>query len=360
MKLSDFSKRLSRIQDGLQERQLDLCVLANPIDLFYFTGLKLTAGKLWIAPRNAQLFVDRRYLQIAQEKSPIPVVLENEENLFAFLERMKGKKIAFDARHVTYFHYQQLKELLARFACARKLDLIAEEELFKRMRMIKDAQEIRKLQRSADLLWKGYQYVRKILKPGMSEKEVAKAFEIFCLKEGADGLGFEPIIAFGPNSAMPHHRATDAKWKKGALVLLDIGIVVDKYQSDMTRIILPPRCDPEIKQLYCVVREAQRAALSLCRPKVKIGALDDAARGVMKEAGAEAHFLHSLGHGLGLETHEFPVIRATGNDRDVELEEGMVMAIEPGLYLSGKGGVRYEDTIVITKTGYRNFYPVDR
>jgi Xaa-Pro aminopeptidase len=195
------------------------------------------------------------------------------------------------------------------------------------------------------------------LKKGITEKEVARRFEIFCLEKGAEGLSFTPIIAFGKNGAMPHYRSQDVVLKEGDAVLIDIGVVLDNYHSDMTRVLFYKKKNRYLSHLYEIVKKAQKNALKLCRPGVKLKELDLAARKVMREEKVEDLFLHSLGHGIGLQTHEFPRIKYNGDDRDVVLQSGMVFTVEPGLYVPGKGGVRYEDTIVITPSGYKNFYP---
>jgi len=353
MRSSNFLKneRIRKVQASLKG---SLCLITNPIDLYYFTGLKLSAGKLLIHPKAAQLFVDGRYIQIAEEKSAVPAVLDEAGAISRFLEKADAKMVVFDPKATSFFQYQQIQKLIEGI---KRLRLIPDQKLFQRMRLIKDAQEIEALQKSARLLWKGYLHIRKILKPGITEKEVAKAFEIYCLQEGAEKLAFESIIAFGPNSAMPHYHPGNAKLKKGQIVLIDIGVVLDEYHSDMTRTILPSNSDPILQKIYDTVLQAQLAALKLCRPGVRVGELDLTARKVMKRMKLESFFLHSLGHGIGLDTHEFPRIRAVGDDSDVQLEEGMVITVEPGLYVAGKGGVRYEDTIAITKDGYVNFFP---
>jgi Xaa-Pro aminopeptidase len=147
--------------------------------------------------------------------------------------------------------------------------------------------------------------------------------------------------------------------KGGDIVLIDIGVIVEKYHSDMTRMLFYQKPDPELEKLHHINKSAHDAALLLCRPGTKIGMLDRAARDVMAKHGVEALFVHSLGHGIGLETHEYPRIKWDGEDKDLLLQPGMVFTVEPGLYVPGKGGVRYEDTILITEAGYENFYPED-
>src|SRR3972149_7539806 len=362
MRSSNFSKneRIHKVQAALKEQRAELCLITNPVDLYYLTGLNLSSGKLLVHPKLSLLFVDGRYIQVAEEKRAVPAVLDEADALLRFCERTEAKKIIFDPKATSFLQYQQFKMQIEGFQkkSRLRLSLIPDQIFFQRMRLIKDAGELKALQRSAALLWKGYQHILRILKPGITEKDVAREFEIYCLQEGAEKLAFDPIIAFGPNSAMPHYRAGKAKWKKNQIVLIDIGVVLNQYHSDMTRTILPANCDPFLQKMYDTVLQAQQAALKMCRPGVKIGQLDLAARKVMKCMKLEPFFLHSLGHGIGLETHEFPRIRAVGADSDVQLEEGMVITVEPGLYVAGKGGGRYEDTIAITKNGYVNFFPM--
>jgi Xaa-Pro aminopeptidase len=151
--------------------------------------------------------------------------------------------------------------------------------------------------------------------------------------------------------------SADVPLKKGDLVLIDIGVTVDHYRSDMTRVVFYQEADPELERLYQINKEAQGAALQECRPGTRLGALDRAARAVMQTHGVEPLFVHSLGHGIGLETHEYPRLKWDNEDKDLVLEPGMVFTVEPGLYIPEKGGVRYEDTIRITEDGYVNFYP---
>lgn len=325
-------------------------LIENPLDLYYLTGLKLTAGMLFVAPKKSCLFVDGRYIEVAQNSCPLPVQLTSEEAQRKFLKSQGIQALIFDSARTSCERRSLLKRLLG-------LRMIARPHLLRKARSIKNASEIAKLKESAKLNYAGYQHIAAQLKTGISERELALAFQVFCLKEGAEGVSFEPIIAFGKNSALPHHRAGPTRLQKGDIVLFDLGVQLDSYASDMTRIQFFGKADPAIKKLYHVVRAAQRAALDLCKPGTELGLLDKAARAVMAKHEVEELFLHSLGHGIGLELHEFPSIRQKGVDSETPLKSGMAITIEPGLYLQGKGGVRYEDTILITDTGYLNLYP---
>jgi Xaa-Pro aminopeptidase len=339
----------------MKKEKVDACLIENPLDLFYYTGLKLSAGRLLVHELETLLLVDGRYLQIAEGQSPFKTVLDSPQKFLDYCEKCKVERLAIDGRNTSYNHFLLLEQWTKQGN--RKMQILASSFLFQYARAIKDRNEIAKMKKSAALLWKGFQFICSSLKTGITEKEIAKRFEIFCLEKGADRLSFEPIIAFGPNSAMPHYRAQSTRLKDGDVVLIDIGLVLDHYHSDMTRVVFHKKENAYLSRLYKIAKKAQRSALKLCRPGVKLKELDLAARKTMREEKVEDLFIHSLGHGIGLETHEFPRIKYNGEDKDIVLQSGMVFTVEPGLYVPGKGGVRYEDTIVITPDGYKNFYP---
>lgn len=345
--------RIDHLKIELKKAKLDACLIEDPLDLFYYTGLKLSAGRLLVHDAEVELLVDGRYLQVAQENSPFKTALDSPQKFLDFCEKHKVDRLGFDGRNTSYDHFLLLEEWKKQGN--REIKLVS-SSLFKSARAIKDRTEIAKMKKSAALLWEGFQFISGALKRGVTEKELSKRFEIFCLEKGADRLAFEPIIAFGPNSAMPHYRSQNVALKEGDVVLIDIGVVLDNYHSDMTRVVFYKKENAYLRQLYEIVKKSQKSALKLCRPGVKFKELDLAARKVMREEKVEDLFVHSLGHGIGLETHEFPRIKYNGDDKDVVLQSGMVFTIEPGLYVPGKGGVRYEDTIVITPTGYTNFF----
>lgn len=342
---------INRIKALQKELEYDMCVIENPVDLLYLTGVRFSLGILLVAKKGAELFVDGRYIQVASEKAAVKATLVSEKAQVDFCKKHKVKTIGFDSTSTSYESFLKLKK---RFASSRLIPLSAP---VMPLRLIKEKEEVALMKKSADLLWKGFSYIQNHIKEGMTEKKLAKMFEVYCLESGAEGMAFEPIVAFGPNSAMPHYRAGDARLKKGDLVLIDIGVILNNYHSDMTRIVFFGDVDPKLKKMYEVVREAQKAALKKCKAGVKVKDLDLAARAVMKKAGMEDLFVHSLGHGIGLETHETPRIIFSGVNKDMILKPGMVITIEPGLYVPGLGGVRYEDTVCITKTGYNNFFP---
>jgi Xaa-Pro aminopeptidase len=338
------SSQLERLRALFKSRQdrVDGIIIDDLIDLYYLTGLSLSLGRLIIKKNGPKLFVDTRYFELCQKKSPIPVALRDEAASFG-----KGiKQLAFDSSATTVDQYQHLEKLFPK-------KMVAAPHLLKRQRAIKDKEEIAKLEKSARVAWRGFKHICKMLAVGVREKDLALEFKLFCLQHGASDLAFETIIAFGENGAMPHYRPGDRKLERGDLVLIDFGVVVDHYASDMTRTVEFGKVDRQLLHMQKVAFDAFLAALAVCRPGTKVKEIDLAARKVMRRAKMEHLFLHSLGHGIGLETHEFPSIRYNGADKDETLKEGMVFTIEPGLYLPKVGGVRYENTVVVTKQGCR-------
>lgn len=327
--------------------KVDGFVIENPTDLYYFLGLRFSRGCLLITERSATLFVDGRYLEVAKKNSPFHVKPLEKKALEEVLQKSKGKVFGFDNDLSIRAH----KELKNSFSKKRK-KLKGFDHPTLRVRMIKDRKEQDLIKKSSELLWKGFLHLRKKLKVGVSEIELAREFEFFVKKRGAEALSFEPIVAFGSNSALPHHHASQRKLKKNEIVLFDLGVVLNGYASDMTRVVFFGKVSKRIEELYHIVREAHQVALKLCKAGIPIAKLDQAARKVMGKE--EKHFLHSLGHGIGLDVHEYP--RISSKVKKGKLEEGMVITIEPGLYLSNVGGIRYEDMIIITKTGYKNLF----
>ena len=167
-------------------------------------------------------------------------------------------------------------------------------------------------------------------------------------------MAFEPIIAFGENSAYPHYREGKARLRSGQIVLMDTGAIVDHYHGDRTRMAFFGEVDPKLMHLFNVVRRAHKNAVLAVRPGICFGELDQMVRDEFTKEGLEKLFTHSLGHGIGLETHEYPRVRAGSEDANLPLEPGMVFTIEPGLYQPGLGGVRYEDMILVTEDGHEN------
>ncbi len=310
-------------------------MIEDPIDLFYLTGIELSAGQLLIAQEGSTLYVDGRYIEEAKshthaELGPAKLV----------------GKVEFDSCKTTYQRYLDLQK--------EGVDLIPIKEPTRPLRVIKSPEEIEKLVAAANLGLEGYYAVLNLLEEGITEKEVALELEVFWRRKGGSAVAFSPIIAFGENSSKPHYHPVDRSLRKNEAVLIDIGVTLDHYHSDMTRVFFFGNPDPKMEEIYEIVKEAQARALALCKPGVTCRELDLAARDYINQKGFGEFFAHGLGHGIGLQVHEPPRIHSKGSDADFKLEAGMVITVEPGIYLPSFGGVRIEDTVIITPNGHRN------
>jgi Xaa-Pro aminopeptidase len=301
-------------------------LVEDPVNLFYLTGMHLSAG----SRLGEELFVDGRYFEACKQAGMAVRPI-------AELKGAVGGQIAVDSSVMSAARVEELRSW--------GVEVELRPRILQQKRAVKRTDELAKLRAAAALAVKGYEFAVGQLKEGVSEREVACELQAFWFHQGGEGASFEPIIAFGPNSALPHHRSGARRLKRGDLVLIDLGVQLEGYQSDMTRVV---SFHGELGDVYEVVREAQRRALEVCRAGARVGELDDAARGYIEERGFGEYFTHSLGHGLGLEVHEWPVLKGW----ETVLEAGMVITIEPGVYLPAVGGVRWEDAVVVTEGGY--------
>lgn len=333
-----------RVQALLKQikSQCTACIIEEPTDLYYLTGLTLSTGRLLVSSRPT-LFVDGRYTEMCQKHSPFPVRPLNTP----LEEAVKGTRLGFDAVATSFQTYEKYKKALK-----KGVALVALDAPVVQLRAVKDVQEIQALKKAALLGSKGYDYACSLLVEGISEEQVAIELEIFWKRHGATGAGFAPIIAFGENSSMPHYRSGARKLRSGDIVLIDIGVALNHYQSDMTRTLFFGKPKPELLAIHKIVQEAQAQALKRCKAGAKIGEIDAAARDYIAAQGHAKHFNHGLGHGVGLAVHELPVLKNIAPYATQKLQKGMVVTIEPGIYLPGIGGVRIEDTVVITEEGY--------
>lgn len=348
----NYLKRLEKIQEVVQQSNCDALLVENKVNLYYLTGLSLSAGTLIIKKEEPILLVDNRYYESCKKESPIPVYLSEKNPLNTVLKGVS--KLGFESENCSYQNFLNLQKQLT------GITLIPFSNPILKIRSTKDQEEIMLLREAAELGFQGYHYAKSLLKEDITEIDIATELEIFWKRLGGQGLAFEPIIAFGKNSAVPHHRASESSLKKGMTVLIDIGVKWKKYHSDMTRTLFWGKPHPEMEKIHQIVQEAQKYALQQCKPGALIGDVDFAARNYISSKGYGDFFLHGLGHGVGLEIHEWPPISWREPYRDLKLESGMVITIEPGIYLPDIGGVRTEDTILITDTGYEILGGVSR
>lgn len=336
-------KRIKNVQKMFSEWGVDAFIVTDPVDLFYLSGMKLSLGTMVVTKKTATLVVDSRYFEKCQKEAACDVALLSPTAVGSLLK--SAKTIGFSQETVSYATFKKLED-----DCTGRLVPLAFP--MQKIRAIKDSDEVKALEKAIELCFEGIDFALSMLKVGVTEAFVAKELHLFWLKKGGEKLSFDSIIAFGKNSSMPHYRAANCKLKRNDIVLIDVGVVVDGYASDMTRTFFFGTPDKRLEEIYNVVLEAQEKSVKAVRPGLSAAKLYEVSKKVIDKAGFGDNYLHGLGHGIGLETHEFPTLRATS--KDVLLAPGMCITIEPGIYLPNLGGVRIEDMVLVTKDGHKN------
>jgi Xaa-Pro aminopeptidase len=359
MKKASFRKRMKTLREKLEAGPLDTLWIIQPENRRYLSGFKAedgqlteSSGSLLITKTASLLVTDSRYTTEAETEAVDFEVVTLTKGLAGglpeLLARLGTKKLGFEENHVTWGLHQELtKKLKKRSHPVRLFPL---KGLVEELREVKDKDEVRAMRASSDLMSGILAEILATLRPGPTEKQIAWQMEGLAREGGADGLAFPSIVASGPNSALPHAVPTDRTIRAGEPITLDVGVRIDGYCCDMTRTIFLDGATPKFRKIYKTVREAQLSALKQIRPGVKSTLPDSTARRIIRDAGFGDYFGHSLGHGVGLATHEAPRL---GPEKPVELKEGMVVTDEPGIYIPGEGGVRLEEMVVIEKNGAR-------
>jgi Xaa-Pro aminopeptidase len=324
--------------------ETDCVVITAPVDLFYLTGLDLSAGMLAVSTSHEMLFVDGRYFTAARAVKELEVELGSQEALGNWLQHHQIERCAFDASTTTVAKWEQLRTI-------PEVQWEPRPHLGQRLRMVKEAGEFEALRDAAALAIEGFDFLCNQLIEGVTERELATQLEIFWLQRGGERVSFEPIIAFGSHAALPHHRPSTRPLRSGEVVLCDLGVQKEHYQSDLTRVVFFGPEEPQMRTIYTIVQEAFEVAVKSCRAGVRVGDLDRATREVIEKAGYGAAFTHSLGHGVGLEVHEMPFLRSKPPESELILQSGMVVTLEPAIYLPHLGGIRLEDTVIVGQEG---------
>ncbi len=350
MAFDDFKIRLDNLQKKLSTYDLDAIIITNLVNVAYISGFKGTAGKALITKQEAFLITDFRYTQQAKFQAPYFTVIQYEkkveDTLNAVISKVKADKVGFEQDTITYEQYDQYLSALS------DAHLIPTKGLIASLRQQKQADEVEKIRKAASIADEAFSSILKQIQPGISEKSIAFALEYEMRHRGATSVSFDIIVAAGEHAALPHARPSDTALAVGDLVALDFGCVYEGYCSDMTRTIGIGHLTVEKQKIYHTVLKAQHAALQSIKAKIAAKEVDGVAREIITQAGYGEYFGHGLGHGVGLQVHEAP--RMSPISEDV-LSEGMVVTVEPGIYVPTVGGVRIEDLVYITKGGIENF-----
>jgi Xaa-Pro aminopeptidase len=352
---SEFAARRNVLARLLVEHHLDALVVSFGPNVRYLTGYTGSNGVVVIMPDRAAFFTDPRYRIQAPQEVDCPVRVVSGAMLPSvahYLRRMKSKRVGFEKSRMTVEAHQTLKDALPLGSSLEPVVGWIEHQ-----RAIKSSGEISAIRRSVELNSRAFEQAAKHVRPGMRETELAAELDYRMRRQGAEGPAFETIVAAGARTALPHARPTSARLGHGALLLVDMGAMLDGYASDMTRMLFLGKPGARVRRAYKAVLEAQLAAIDAARAGVPAKTVDRAARRVLAKHGLANAFVHSTGHGLGLEIHEPPRI---GKKEKTPLETGMAITIEPGVYVEGFGGIRIEDTVAVTNNGCEVLTPTSK
>jgi len=352
---SPFQKRRTSAATAFSARGLDSLLVTALPNIRYLTNFTGSNGALLLFKERAVLYTDPRYELQASEEADCPVKIVRGPLWAAVrrdLNRKHLKRTGFEKGRITYEAYEAL-----RGSDAGDSGLVPLGGILEYLRMVKSEDEVQSIRRSVATAAKAFHEAVKRIRPEMTEKELAAELDYRMRRLGAEKPAFETIVASGTRTAFPHANPTSGTIGRNRLVLIDMGASQNGYASDMTRMLFSGRPGAKLRRLYNSVLEAQLAAIAAVREGVTAGQVDRKARQVLGSDGLRDAFVHSTGHGLGLEIHEPPRI---GRRDKTRLQAGMVITIEPGVYLEGFGGIRIEDTVLVTKTGCEVLTPTPK
>jgi Xaa-Pro aminopeptidase len=345
--MHDYHARLERLRELLEAQQLEAMIVSQTENRRYLSGFTGTDGTLFISRDQAALITDFRFTEQASREAPLFEIVEAiPDMLSSELSRLAGetgaKRVGFEGNHVSFAVHQDW------LGSAEGYELVLVQGLVEGLRTVKDEQELELIRQAAAIGDGALTHVRQSLRPGMTEREVAWEIEVYMRTHGAEAVAFDTIVASGPNGAMAHATVSDRAIQEGEPIVLDLGARVEGYHSDLTRTLVLSKPDERFQEVYYLVLDAQMKALAGIKPGMTGREADALAREVVTARGYGKRFGHGLGHSVGLAIHEDPKL---GTLCTAVLEPGNTLTVEPGIYITGWGGVRIEDLVVVTDTG---------
>lgn len=339
--------KIKKFIKSFLEKNLQAYLVVNPTNISYLTGFPSSDSWLLVTKSRSYYMTDARYADEVKKSLPrdFSVVCHKKglpAEFLALVAKKRLKKIGFDQRHISYAQYGQIAKLpVGGYA------LLGCDGLVEKNRLIKSVDEIKKIKAALVVHKKSLQYLKRIIKPGMTEKDILMRFGAFVGRQNAS-FSFDPIIASGENSSYPHALVQNRKLRRKDMVLIDSGIALNGYKSDLTRMFFLGKITDKIYRCFKHVKEAQQMAINHISEGVSVASLDELARKYLKKHGLEKFFTHALGHGIGLDVHEAPSLSQKSS---VVLQAGMVVTVEPGVYFPGEFGIRLEEMVLVKKQG---------
>ena len=357
--MTESQSRLDRIRERLEQANVDALLVTNAFNRRYASGFTGSNGWLLITADDSQppkLATDFRYLDQAAQESPEFEIVNMKggmEKWWAELAKPLGRgRLGFESHDVTVAAHKQLRDINAKLPASQRPALVQSDQIIEQVRSQKDEAEIALLRQAVRLTDDAFAHAQRTVQTGWTEQRVSWEIEQYARSNGADGMAFESIVAAGPWGARPHARPRDESISEGEPIVIDMGARYKGYCADMTRTIVLGDCDETFPRIYDIVLAAHETAAQMVEPGMSGKDADQLARQVIADAGYGDQFGHGLGHGVGLQIHEKPYLGTTSKDT---LESGMVITIEPGIYLPDWGGVRIEDMGLLDDDGFHSF-----
>ncbi len=354
--------RHKAVRDAMKSLEIDALLLTAAPDLTYMTDFTGDDSIGIITAKDFVLVTDFRYKEQAQiEAGWLSVVLREgkmPDSIAESLTSLKAKKVGFQVNSTTFGQVHAVEKSLKEKGIDKTVSLVPLEDILLNIRKVKDDHEVALVRKSLEIAEEAYTAIREQIEIGQTENYLAGLLIFELRSRGASDSSFPSIVAAGPNSSLPHYRPAETLVQAGQPLLIDWGAKYRGYCSDLTRTLLIGNVSQALKEIYKITLEAQLAAIQFLRPGVTTQQADRVARDVIDKAGYKDQFGHGLGHGIGLEIHELPAMRKTGAEE--ELRPGMIVTVEPGIYLPRQGGVRIEDDVLITHSGCEVLSTLDK
>lgn len=338
-------EKLIQIREKLEENQLDAILITSPINRRYVTGFTGTAGAAIVTANEALFITDFRYIEQATEQAKDFTIIQHKQKMIQELhnqlEKLSVKRVGFEKDHTTFTEYEQYQRTFSK-------ELIPVSGILEDLRLVKSASELSIMKQAAKIVDDAFTHIQRYLEPGVKEMEIANELEFFMRRQGATSSSFDTIVASGYRGALPHGVASEKEIQNGELVTMDYGALFQGYCSDTTRTVAVGNISDDLRKIYDTVLAAQLKGLEEVQPGITGKEADTIVRDYIDSKGYGEYFGHSTGHGLGMEVHEQPSLAQSS---ETVLKPGMVVTVEPGIYIPDLGGCRIEDDLLITESG---------
>lgn len=342
----NYDKNIKKVKEYIENKNVEAFFVTALENIRYLSGFTGSNGYLIISQSQLFLITDQRYTEQAEKETSNFIILTHGLEPFSTIkkaiENLKIDTIAFESKNINNYQFRKLVEKI------NKIKWIPTEDVIKKIRAIKSEEEIEKIKKAVEIADKSLEKLLEIIKPNITEKEIKIELEYILAQKGSESPAFGTIVTSGKRTSLAHGKATDRKLKENDLVLIDFGACYEGYMSDMTRTIILGESSDKMGKIYSHVLKSLEKAVDFVKPDVTCNEVDNIARDVFEKHGLEKYSLRGLGHGVGLEIHEYP--RVVMNNDEL-IKQNMVFTIEPGLYIPDIGGVRIEDIVVVRENG---------